>query len=98
MRELKVDFKQSEGKMKPMHAVNNGPAGSVRGFTNAPLFTEAEIPYARLHDSAFESRYGGDRAVDVHRIFGIFPPMKTTPPLTAFRPRTVILKRSTRRA
>ncbi|MBO7187739.1 MAG: hypothetical protein J6V68_05025 [Clostridia bacterium] len=66
MRTINVDFSEKIGKVKPMHAVNNGPTGGgVRGGGNAKYFKEAGIPYARLHDSAF---YWTD-SVDVHKIF-----------------------------
>ncbi len=70
MKELQFDFAKSNGKMKPMHAVNNGPSGSVvRKTGNAKAYADLKIPYARLHDSAFCADYGGEWVVDVHRIF-----------------------------
>jgi len=69
-----VDFNKTAGKVKPMHAVNNGPSGSkVREcMYNHDYFKEAGIPYARNHDAAFYTGYGGDGTVDVHRIFRNF--------------------------
>ena len=50
---LTVDFDKTDGMIKPMNAVNNGPAGSlVRKTGNALEYKALEIPYARLHDSA----------------------------------------------
>ena len=72
---ISVDFSQNAGKIKQMHCVNNGPVGNGvrgKGFSNVHLFKEAGIPYARLHDSAFYSAYGGEYSVDVHRIFPNF--------------------------
>ncbi|MBO4251753.1 MAG: hypothetical protein J5911_03715, partial [Clostridia bacterium] len=73
MNEIKIDFNEKSGKIKPMNAVNNGPSGSlVRKTGNAVEYEELHIPYARLHDSAFYSGYGGEWTVDVHRIFRNF--------------------------
>lgn len=70
---IKVNFNEAVGKIKPMNAVNNGPTpASVRGTSNFELFKKANIPYARLHDSAFSTFYGGEWTVDVHRIFRDF--------------------------
>lgn len=51
---IKIDFDKMTGKIKPMNAVNNGPAAmSVRGDSNFDLFKAANIPFTRLHDSCF---------------------------------------------
>ncbi len=73
MFKAKIDFSKNAGKVKPMHAVNNGPVGSnVRGTSNEKWFKLAGIPYARTHDSALGTAYGGEFVVDVHRIFTNF--------------------------
>ena len=74
MNKIIADFSQKCGKVKPMHSVNNGPAGSrVRGGNSTfHYFEEAGIPYARTHDASFYSGYGGEFTVDVHRIFRNF--------------------------
>ena len=74
MINITIDFQKTEGKMKPMHAVNNGPAGSRvrKGNSTFEYFKEAGIPYARNHDAAFYQGYGGEYTVDVHRIFRNF--------------------------
>lgn len=42
MTKITVDFAKSTGKVKPMHAVNNGPiAPNVRGVTNFELYKAA---------------------------------------------------------
>lgn len=70
---IKIDFDKMTGKIKPMNAVNNGPAAmSVRGDSNFDLFKAANIPFTRLHDSCFCEHYGGEWSVDVHRIFRNF--------------------------
>ena len=73
MKKISVNFLEAYGKIKPMNAVNNGPAGSiVRQTGNDAAFAAARIPYARNHDAAFYAGYGGDKTVDVHRIFRDF--------------------------
>ena len=73
MQTIKVNFNEVTGKIKPVNAVNNGPAGSkVRKTGNAQAYEDARFPYARLHDSAFYNGYGGEWSVDVHRIFRNF--------------------------
>lgn len=74
MSNVKVDFAKDLGKVKIMHSVNNGPAGSKLrgGFSNFKYFEEAQIPYARNHDASFYNGYGGEYTVDVHRIFRDF--------------------------
>ena len=75
MNTIKVDFQTTTGKVKPMHAVNNGPVykfASDQRVTNIDHFIAAGIPYARNHDAAFCSTYGGEHTVDVHNIFKNF--------------------------
>ena len=71
---IEINFNQGAGRVKPMHAVNNGPVGSrVRqGNSTFAYFEEAGIPYARNHDASFCQSYGGEYTVDVHRIFRNF--------------------------
>ena len=74
MTDIKIDFTKVTGKIKPMHAVNNGPAGSSvrKGNSTFDYFREAGIPYARNHDASFYTGYGSEYTVDVHRIFTDF--------------------------
>ena len=75
MSTIKVDFSIQTGKVKPMHAVNNGPVYKFavdQRITNIDYFISAGIPYARNHDAAFFSTYGGEHTVDVHNIFKNF--------------------------
>ena len=74
---ITVDFNECTGKIKPMHATNNGPIitggafGKEVGGTVKP-WIEAGIPYARTHDSSHYPAYGGEHTVDVHAIFPNF--------------------------
>ena len=75
MVQVQVDFLQSMGKVKPMHAVNNGPVykfAADQRITNIDAFREAGIPFARNHDASFCATYGGSHTVDVHAIFPDF--------------------------
>ncbi len=72
---LQINFQKTVGKIKPMHAVNNGPVykhGQDQRLTNLDAFRQAGIPYARNHDASFCSAYGGEHTVDVHAIFPDF--------------------------
>ena len=73
MDRLKINFSKKQGKIKPLNAVNNGPAGEKeRNTGNFETYRAARFPYARLHDSAHCYEYGGEFSVDVHRIFHNF--------------------------
>ncbi len=75
MKTVRIFENQMVGKVKPMHAVNNGPIykfAADQRITNIDAFREAGIPYARNHDASFCSTYGGEHTVDVHAIFPNF--------------------------
>ena len=60
MANILIDFEKTNGIIKPMNAVNNGPVGDeVRKSGNFPDYQELEIPYARNHDASFSDSYGG---------------------------------------
>ncbi len=86
MATVTVDFGKNRGAVKPMHAVNNGPAGAADGISNAEAFRAAGIPYVRLHDSAHCWEYGGEFTVDVHRIFRDFAADENDPASYIFGP------------
>lgn len=72
MAKITVDFATNVGKVKPMHAVNNGPAHKFavdQRISNLQAFIDAGIPYARNHDASFYATYGGNHTVDVNFIF-----------------------------
>ena len=77
MSRINVNFKNIQGKIKPMHATNNGPSVNLNGTlhpfnNNLNEFKNAGIPYARTHDSSFYHRYGQEHTVDVYYIFPNF--------------------------
>ena len=74
MNNVSIDFNNVKGKIKVMHAVNNGPvvAGPDQTRGNQNYFKAARIPYARTHDASFWAGYGGSHTIDVHSIFPNF--------------------------
>ena len=87
MTTIKLEQSNVCGIIKPMNAVNNGPAGSkVREVSNFELYEALEIPYARNHDAAFYVGYGGEHTVDVHRIFKNFDLDENDPENYVFAP------------
>ncbi|MBQ8393476.1 MAG: hypothetical protein IJX51_06870 [Clostridia bacterium] len=74
MSKLTFDFNAKIGKMKIMHAVNNGPcvAGNVQRRGNDHTYRAARFPYARNHDASFFAGYGGEHTVDINAIFPDF--------------------------
>ena len=84
---ITVKCSERKGAVKPMNCVNNGPAGSaVRKTGNFLTYRAARFPYARLHDSAFYTGYGGEFSVDVHRIFRNFDADPEDPASYIFEP------------
>ena len=69
---ITADPGKTTGKVKYMNGINNGPVVGSRGRGNMQLWKAAAIPYARNHDAAFFSGYGGEHSVDVHAIFPDF--------------------------
>lgn len=71
---ISVDYNRITGKIKPMHAVNNGPLKFRNDQTrhNQKSFKAAGIPYVRTHDASFCASYGGEHTVDVHAVFPDF--------------------------
>lgn len=93
MTKATVGFGRRAGRIKPMHAVNNGPiAPTVRGTSNFELYKAAGIPYARNHDASFYSAFGGEHTVDVHRIFKNFNADENDPESYIFAPTDKYLK------
>jgi len=73
---IQVNFKDTRGKIKPMHATNNGPRNNVgfggQGTDGFKMWKEAGIPYVRTHDSSFCNIYGGEHTIDVNAVFPDF--------------------------
>ena len=94
MANVKIDLSKTQGQIKPMHAVNNGPSYTLGTHTggwdktadlakirngNIEEFKAAGIPFARTHDSSFYSKYGLEHTIDVHAIFPNFDADPTDP-------------------
>ena len=75
MQNVVFDFQKKIGKFKPMNAVNNGPiknADGAQGANNFIAYKDAQIPYARTHDSAHCPDFGGPHIVDISKVFPDF--------------------------
>ena len=81
MSTINVNLSNVVGKIKPMHAANNGPVfkmsdyenGTLHPFnSNLDLYREAGFPYARTHDTSFYHRFGLEHVIDVYYIFPNF--------------------------
>jgi len=70
MKTVTIDFDKITGKIKPMHAINNPPTVPWDTCGLYGKIKEANIPYARLHDTG--GYFGGARYVDVENIFPDF--------------------------
>ena len=76
MQTIFFDLSTPIGDFKRMNAVNTGPEHS-RHHTdqyvdNSEAYRAAKIPFARNHDAAFYSGYGGEFTVDISAIFPRF--------------------------
>lgn len=69
MSKITIDKGKVIGKIKPMHAINNGPTKGT-STTLWDTFKEAGIPYARLHDTC--GCWGGTHYVDIPNVFPNF--------------------------
>jgi len=77
MDTLRFNLSKKQGKFKIMHAVNNGPIGRRHGNgqgvrSNFEAYKALNIPFARNHDAAHCSSYGGPHTVDISAIFPNF--------------------------
>ncbi|MBO5128466.1 MAG: hypothetical protein J6D10_12935, partial [Clostridia bacterium] len=77
MPNIRIDFSDTVGRMKPVHGVNSGPRTKVFTYNATPLFIEAGLPFSRLHD--VEYPYGSGEFVDIHCIFPDFGADETEP-------------------
>ena len=71
---IAVRPEQALGPVRIMNAVNNGPMkrGTDQTRGNFDDYAALEIPYARIHDAALCSTYGGCHTVDISAIFPDF--------------------------
>ena len=82
---MKVHFNEAAGRVKPMHATNNGPSFFMDKLKkygqggNLEYFKEAGIPYARTHDSSYWYIYGSEHTIDITAIFPRFDADETDP-------------------
>ncbi|MDD3154590.1 MAG: hypothetical protein PHS41_06960 [Victivallaceae bacterium] len=67
MVEIKIDFANEKGRIKPLHGINNSPVALTEPRVE---LASAGIPFCRLHDTA--GQYGGTHYVDVPNVFPDF--------------------------
>jgi xylan 1,4-beta-xylosidase len=65
---IQIDFAKSAGKIKPLHAINNGPLSSECVIDSSVYYRDIGIPYVRLHDVDYPSF----KMVDIPKIFPNF--------------------------
>ena len=81
MTNIKVNFDNIIGKIKPMHAVGQPPFLGTDCATFSYL-KDANIPYARLHDVG--GTYGGSKYVDIPNVFPNFDADENDPASYSF--------------
>lgn len=81
MRNITINLSKDCGKIKPMHAVNNGPVRprSDMSSGNFENYKAARFPYARNHDASFCASYGGEHVVDISAVFPNFDADENNP-------------------
>lgn len=77
MAVLTVDFSQTQGSIKPMNGVNNGPQTCNFHYDATDHFKAASIPFSRLHDTEYP--FGSGEYVDIPCIFPHFDADETDP-------------------
>ena len=66
---IKVDFRKINGRIKPLHGVNN--AARENGYGDLlPDFKKLHVPFSRLHDTRYP--FGCGKYVDIPCIFKDF--------------------------
>ena len=76
MEKLIINTDKTYGNFKYLNAVNNGPSykrnNNDQLHSNFDAYKAARIPFARNHDAAFHSTYGGEHVVDISAVFPNF--------------------------
>jgi len=70
MQTVKIDPKNIQGKIKPLHGVGSGPVNGNFSFDTREAFREAGIPFGRTHDTEYP--FGSGEYVDIHCVFPNF--------------------------
>lgn len=69
MKSIQIDFSSIQGKIKPLHGVNNAPEPDCEeGYRD--VLAKAGIPFVRLHDMG--GHYAAARYVDIANVFPDF--------------------------
>ena len=74
MSTVNINLSKQIGKMKIMHAVNNGPCVSsgVQTRGNQHDYKAARFMYSRNHDASFFAGYGGENTVDIIILYSVY--------------------------
>ena len=64
MNNVKINFNNKTGKIRPMHGIGAGPITQNFSSDASKLYAEIGIPYARTHD--IEYPFGSGEFVDIH--------------------------------
>ncbi|MBQ6067218.1 MAG: hypothetical protein IJK89_10400 [Clostridia bacterium] len=70
MESITIDHGTGQRPIRPLNGVNGGPVTHNFRRDAKKLFSEAHIPYCRLHDT--EGTLGGGKFVDIRNIFPIW--------------------------
>ena len=68
MSDIRIDFTNKAGRIKPLHGVNNGPVCYGSLVNVSKYYKEAGFPFVRLHDT----NWPHPREVDIPQIFPDF--------------------------
>jgi xylan 1,4-beta-xylosidase len=77
---IRVDFSQSQGRIRPLNGINFGPRYDFHDLTDC--YKAAGFPSIRLHDCPFVCR----DTVDIHCVFPLFHADETDPANWNFGP------------
>ena len=75
--DVKVDFDEVEGAIKPVHSTGQGPLAFGPDFSMFRYLKDAGVPYVRLHDVG--GMFGQNLWVDIPNIFRDFDADETDP-------------------
>ena len=70
MKQLRIDFGEVTGAIKPLHGVSNGPVTENFVYDTRQFFRDAAIPFSRLHNTEYP--FGRGEFVDIPCIFPNF--------------------------
>lgn len=87
---INVNFSNPIRPIRPIHGVGNGPASAPFKKTRVQEFSDAGIPFSRLHDT--EGSYGSGEYVNIHCIFKDFDADVNDPKAYNFKNTDIYIK------